>query len=494
MGLEIPRDHFDEDDYLRFAERLQTSLAVLEEVLARPGFGAGPPTVGAELEMSLVDTDARPLPRNSAVLATARQRNLTFEADCFDIECNASPVPLAGRPFTALGDELRVALAIVREAAARHDGRVILTGILPTLRAADLESSALSDTPRYRALSAGLRRLRRAPFEMSIDGEESLRIACDDVTYEGATTSWQIHLKVLPADFVCVFNAAQLAVAPVLAVAGNSPTLLGRRLWDETRIALFRQAVDERVGAGPEDWRPARVSFGHGWVRQGAWEQFAESVAFHTPLIPLVDDEDPVEGARAGAPALNELRLHHGTVWRWNRAVYDPIGGGHVRVEMRALPSGPSMIDMLANAAFLLGLTLALAPEMDRMPTRITFGQARWNFYAAARRGLGSELLWPESTPPSPRPQPAALLALRLLPLAERGLRGAGVEAGEVDALLGVIRARVERGVTGARWQQRMLDALERTRPREQALSALVDRYIELSATGAPVHEWPLEP
>jgi hypothetical protein len=491
VGLEITRDRFTKDDFLRFADRLREGLSALRELLGSPGFGTGPASIGAELELDLVDAGGRPLPRNREVLRAAHHPRLAVEADRFNVEYNSSPFLLAGRPFTGLAAEIEETLATLRRSVARYHGRVVTVGILPTLRPSDLDRRVLTASARYRALSAGLRRLRREPFELCITGLDELRITCDDVTYEGAATSLQIHLRVPPDEFAQTYNAAQLATGCVLAVAGNSPTFLGRRLWHETRIALFRQAVDERIAAGADDWRPARVSFGHGWVRRSALELFAETVAMHEPLIPQVSDEAPRDALRAGhVPSLTELRLHQGTVWRWNRAVYDPHEGGHLRIEMRALPSGPTVVDMLANAAFLVGLTCALAPQADRLVTQMTFGQARWNFYAAARAGLDAELLWPTEAVPSPRLYPAGELALRLLPEARQGLRAAGVDAGEADRLLDVIAARVSRRMTGARWQ---LEALERQRGdlNDAALAGMFNRYAHLSDGGAPVHEWP---
>jgi gamma-glutamyl:cysteine ligase YbdK (ATP-grasp superfamily) len=493
MGLEIDRDRFEDADYARFAERLKDCLTALEQVLARPGFGSGPETVGAELEVSLIDERGRPVPYNRRVLADAHHPRLTLEADRFDLECTTEPVPLEGIPFTRLGQDLSDTLAAASRAAPRHGARVAVFGILPTLRAEDLQAQALTESPRYRALSAGLRRLRGgAPFQMHIEGEESLDVACDDVTFEGATTSWQVHLKVSPADFVDTYNAAQIAIAPVLAIAANSPLFLGRRLWDETRIALFRQAVDERAGVASDDWRPSRVTFGHGWVRKGALELFAESVALHPPVIPIVHDEHPLEAVRTGTPSLRELRLHQGTVWRWNRPVYDTGGGGHVRIEMRALPSGPTRVDMLANAAFLVGAVLALAPEADRLLTALTFGHARQNFYSAARFGIDAELLWPTSDVPSPHPVNVLDIVAELLPRARKALVAHGVAPQEADLHLGVIERRLGACISGARWQARVLRVYERGSNRDQATHAMLERYVELSASEMPVHEWPL--
>jgi gamma-glutamyl:cysteine ligase YbdK (ATP-grasp superfamily) len=217
-------------------------------------------------------------------------------------------------------------------------------------------------------------------------------------------------------------------------------------------------------------------------------------VALHPPVIPIISGEDPRAALRAGAvPSLAELRLHQGTVWRWTRPVYDPAGGGHVRLEMRALPSGPTMLDMLANAAFHVGLVLALAPETEHLLHALTFGQARRNFYAAASAGIDAELLWPADTAPSPRPVAVLDLVPRLLPRAHDALVAHGVDAGEAERLLGVIERRVARGISGARWQVRTLAACARTASRADAIRAMFARYLELSASGAPVHEWPLE-
>lgn len=493
MGLEVTCEHFDAADHARFAARLAEQLAALEVVLARPHFGVGTPTLGAELEVSLVDDTGRPLGINRTLLRETLDSRVSLEIDRFNLELNTCPIAFAGRPFAALGHELASGLTELARVAASHGGRVATIGILPTLAADDLDARALTDSCRYRALAAGLKALRHRPFRLEIDGDEPLALDADEVTMQGANTSFQVHLRVAPADFARVYNAAQIAIAPALAVAGNSPIFLGHRLWDETRIALFRQSVDERAGAAPDDWRPARVSFGHGWARHGAHELFAESVAFHPTLLPVTGDEDALALARSGGvPRLDELRLHHGTVWRWNRAVYDHAAGGHLRIELRALPSGPTVPDMLANAAFLLGLTLDLAPEIDRLANRLAFGHARRSFYQAARRGLAAELLWPTRQGLSPRVRTVPDLLPELLVRARNGLVGGGVDSAEADDRLAVIAERAARGATGARWQRHALARLGRTRPRAEALQAMLERYLDLAATEAPVHEWPL--
>jgi gamma-glutamyl:cysteine ligase YbdK (ATP-grasp superfamily) len=486
MGIAIAARRFEEHDYERFAERLREDLRALALLLDRPGFGEGETTVGAELELDLVGADARPARKNRAVLDTARDRRLTLELARFNLEVNADPSPLAGRPFTSLHDQLAEIVASVRRAAAEHALRVAMIGILPTIEDRDLGIDAITDIHRYAALSAGIQRARRGPATVRIRGDDTLELRANDVSLEGATTSFQLHLRVAPAAFVRTYNAAQLAVAPALALSTNSPFFLGKRLWDETRIALFRQSVEDRPEAALDDWRPSRVSFGHGWARRSALEPFTEAVALHEPLLPVLDEqESPMAAAAEGrVPTLRELRLHCGTIWGWNRAVYDPSYGGHLRIEMRAFPAGPTIIDMVAGAAFALGLTLGLAARSEDLVSLITFGQARRNFYQAARFGLGCELVWPELS----RTQlvPAPTLIRMLLPVAREGLRAGGVEPAEADAWLEIVSSRVERGITGSRWQRAAFD-------RSRALRAMLESYMVLSEEGRPIAEWPTE-
>jgi hypothetical protein len=425
VGKSIDTDTFDPLDYIRFQQRLEQCLSTLGRLLQRPGFGAGSATVGAELELFLVDDAARPHPRNGAVRAAAADPRVNLELDRFNLELNATPTPLAGRPFAALG-------------------------------------------------------------------AEPLELASDDLSLQGAATSFQVHLRVDPADFTRTYNAVQAATAPVLAVAGNSPTFLGHRLWEETRIALCKQSLDVRDRRGPRR-RTGRVTFGAGWLRGGALELFAESVRGHRPLLPVSGDPDPSDaGDQWHAPPLEELRLHQGTVWRWNRAVYDASAGGHLRIEMRALPAGPTVVDMLANAAFLVGLSLWLAEQDQRWTYSMPFERADHGFYRAAQHGLAAELCWPMRDHGRLMTLPAAELVPHLLPCAHAGLVEAGVAAAEADHLLGVIAGRAATGQTGAVWQRRTLAALQPRLGREGAPAAMLQRYLEHAATGQPVHTWRL--
>ena len=332
MGTEITRETFDERDYARFAERLEQGLSDLGQLLARPGFGAGPVTIGAELELFLVDDAARPLPRNEAVRSLAADPRITLELNRFNLELNASPC-IAGRTIPARSPrspvELGELLDRVSDAARAHQGRVALIGILPTLSQAHLGLGAVTDAARYRALDHGLRRLRRGPFLIRIAGDEPLELTSEHVTLEGANTSFQVHLRVAPGDFTRIYNAAQLATAPALAAAGNSPTFLGRRLWEETRIALFKQSVEDRDHRGLRRG-PSRSALGTGWLRGGALELFTESVRLHEPLLPCVaTPARPRTPHGAPSPGRAQAAPGHGLA----------LEPGHLRPRVRGPPA-----------------------------------------------------------------------------------------------------------------------------------------------------------
>jgi gamma-glutamyl:cysteine ligase YbdK (ATP-grasp superfamily) len=490
MGLSIDRWQFDDAEYAAFGQHLESNLRALRVLLARDDFGQGPVSLGAELELSLTDESCRALHVNHELMDAHPDPRLQLELDRFNIEYNLEPIPAAGDPFGVLERQIADALEDLSGAAARFGGRVAPIGILPTLQRSDLDTAAMSDLPRYRALAAGLARLRQAPFHIDIRGpKDRIELDADDVTLEGAGTSFQLHLRVPPPRFADTYNAAQLVTPLAVALASNSPVFLEQLLWDETRIALFKQSVDSR---DPAEWswrRPSRVAFGTGWVREGAYELFAETVSLFPSLIPLISGHDAEAQLAAGEmPGLDELRLHHGTVWQWNRAIYDPQDGGHLRIELRALPSGPTATDMAANAAWLLGLTWGMQTCVADVLPGMPFRYAETNFYRAARHGLAARLLWPGRSGGDLRELPARELAAELLPLAELGLAELGVDGDCARRHLGVIRDRIEAGRTGAIWQRRVASQLPGDR--HTAMSRMLETYLERVAEGRPVHDW----
>ncbi len=492
MGQGLDRARFAPGDRRAFIDRLEASLAALQQLLVRPGFGVGAASIGAELELYLVDRQGSPALLNQQLVAELGDPRLTLELNRYNLEFNASPQALAGTPFRALGVELDTALARLRAAAARHGGRVGAIGILPTLTEADFGPRVMTDEPRYHALTRSLLRLRHGqPFDIHIDGPEPVELQADHVTYEGANTSFQCHWRVSPEHFCDSFNALQLATPLVLALSANSPLFLGRRLWAETRIALFRQSIDSRDPARHGWQLPARVSYGQGWMRGGPWEWFAEAVRLYPPLLPACSDEDPLQALAEGRmPRLDELRLHAGTVWHWNRPVYDAAGGGHLRIEMRALPAGPSTPDMLASCAWLIGLAEGLRPRIAALLPALPFKLALHNLYTAARDGLDAALVWPVGQRPSPRERPVLRLVRELRPVVEEGLERLGVEATEREDCLALMDERAEAAMNGARWQVQALASLERRMGRPEALRCLLEHYLDAQAGGQPVARW----
>ncbi len=494
MALAIERTEFEPHEYDAFSDKLAASRRALETLLSRPGFGVGERTIGSELELSIVDQDGKAFHINRKILAEHPHPQLQLELNRFNLEFNLSPTPIAGRPFAAMREEIIRVLSMLEATATGLGGRIASIGILPTLTTADLEITALTDLPRYRALNNAIRALRQGDFAIRISGQDPLVLSWDNVTLEGANTSFQVHLRAAPDEFAALYNAAQMVTPLAAAIAANSPTFLGHRLWDETRVALFKQAVDSRA-PNPREWRrAARVPFGHGWVRRGAYELFAETIALYPPLLPVLDEEDPAAVIRRGdLPRLRELRLHQGTVWQWNRAIYDPAAGGHLRIEMRALPSGPTPIDMAANAAFLIGLTLGVAPEINRLLPGFPFRYAEYNFYRSAQSGLDAQLLWPTRGPTSPEEVSARALIRRYIAVAEDGLAAAGVDSAEIKEMMDVIMARLESGTTPARWQRRVLERLGKTQPGSEELAHMQELYIQACHSGKPVVEWSTE-
>ncbi|WP_088328509.1 hypothetical protein [Lacimicrobium sp. SS2-24] len=483
MGQALNKDHFTPAEHTEYRKRLQQQLDELKTVIEQPGFSDGPASIGAELELYITDKNGLPAPYNEELLTSMAHPLLTEELNRFNLEINLSPVTAQGKPFSAMEAELLPILKTLRQQAASMDAKIATIGILPTLNSTHLQRDYMTDRARYRALTNELSALKGEPFVVDINGQDSLKMSCDEVTLEGANTSFQVHLKVSAADFARYFNAAQLATSLVLAISGNSPTFLGQRLWQETRIALFKQSIDSRH-PGLTRWRqPSRVSFGHGWVRQGAWELFAENVALHCPLMPYISEDNT---------PFAELCLHHGTVWSWNRPVFEHKKGGHLRIEYRYLPAGPSVIDMMANAALAIGLTVALAEHMPQLLPKVPFPYAEFNFYRAAQHGLDASILWPLDNQHGLRESRVTEIIGQLLPEAAKGLEHLEVSRSEIDSLLSVVEKRLSHGVTGASWQLNRLDSYLGKGDQQQALSRMLEDYMHFSTSGEPVANWEL--
>jgi gamma-glutamyl:cysteine ligase YbdK (ATP-grasp superfamily) len=488
MGRDVSAITVSTEDRRRYRDKVQRCLEAFAGMLRESRFAPEPPSMGMEIELNLVDESGRPAMRNAAVLdAIADDQWATELAQC-NIEVNLPPFPLAAKSLDALEQRVRDTLNDADARARRHGTRLILVGILPTLRQADLTEETLSANPRYRLLNEQIMGARGGEaMHLDIAGTERLRTHADSIGPEAACTSVQYHLQVSPEDFAAYWNASQMVAGVQAALAANSPFLFGHELWAETRIPLFEQATDTRAKELREQGVRPRVWFGERWITS-ILDLFEENSRYFSPLLPVCEDGDPFDQlARGEAPTLDELTLHNGTIYRWNRPVYDIAQGRpHLRVENRVLPAGPTVADTMANGAFYYGLVRALAAEERPAWNRMSFAAAAANLHRGAQYGMDATVVWPDVG----EVRVTDLVLDRLLPQAATGLELWGVDGVVRDRLLGIIEQRCVARCNGATWQTRMAHALGGERP--EALRQMVQRYIEHMHTNAPVHTWPV--
>lgn len=475
MGQDISSSKFTQQDFQRFQTCLRAETAQIAEWFRTEHFAERSGIGGFEIEAWLVDRHGDPAPLNQAFLERLADPLVVPELSVFNIELNTPPLPLHGAVFRQMHANLEGLWQRCQRVAAELDSIVMLIGIPPTLRAEHLTLDYMSSQPRYRAINEQiLARRHGRPMRLAIHGHETLHLTQPDVMLEAATTSFQTHLQVTVHNAAHFFNAALAVSAPMVAISANSPLLFGKRLWDETRIPVFEQGVDLAGGTRSNDLGHRRVGFGSGYIRHSLLELFAENLAHYPPLLAADPSGEPA--------ALPHLRLHNGTIWRWNRPLlgFEADGKPHLRVEHRVMPAGPSIPDTIANAAFYYGLVHSLACAQPPVDLMLGFGQCRANFYAAARDGLHAEVVWLNGQ----RVPLRQLLLEELLPLAERGLLALEIDMADARYYLDIIAARAKTGSTGANWQRQFLTI------HGPNLSTLTLAYLERQRSGQPVHEW----
>ncbi len=482
----------DELKVRAFMKALLDDLRALDFMLDNNLVESGVMRIGAEQEMFLVDENLRPAPVSVEVIKRANDPRLTTEIARFNLEANLTPLTLGADCFSQLETELSDVVSLARGAAHHFGADILLAGILPTLRKSDLTLDNLTPAPRYQQLNDSVTRLRGGPFNIHISGLDELNLVHDNIMMESCNTSFQIHLQVDPGDFAAQYNVAQLITAPLLASAVNSPLLFGHRLWQETRLALFQHSTDARSASQQARSHPTRVNFGDGWIQQSVLELFQEQIArFRLIMINEPDENSLSVLARGEIPQLTALKMHNGTIWPWNRACYGVAQGvAHLRIENRVLPAGPTIQDEIANTAFFAGLMIALPAEYGDVTKRMSFDDAKGNFFLAARHGLNAQLNWIDG-----RTQSTSTLILEhLLPLAATGLKQAGVAAADSDRYLGVIKERVSSGQTGAEWIMKSFQAVN-DKPREIRTRLIAKEMLKQQQQGNAGHTWPvLEP
>lgn len=468
---------------------LLADLRALQTMLEEGLFETGVRRIGVEQELVLVDRCWQPAPVADDVLALADDDHLTNELARFNLEFNGDPYLFTGSCLGDVERQMRGLLEVVDRSAARLGVTPLLAGICPTVSLAHLSLDNMAPRPRYYELNDAITRLRGGHYELDARGVDELRLRHDNIMLEAVNTSFQIHWQVDPDRFAHEYNIAQAIAGPVLAACVNSPILVGKRLWQETRIAIFEQTVDTRSGTRPADRDLlARVRFGERWLERSVLEIFKEDTARFRLLFGPAQAEQPIETlARGDIPRLYALQTHNSTVYRWNRPCYGITGGKpHLRIECRILPSGPTIIDELAGAALWYGLMNRLPGAIADLTARMDFDDAKSNFAGCARHGLSAQVTWLDG-----RTLPVAeLLTAELIPAARAGLRAAGIDQPDIDRLLGVMDARVASGQTGARWLLGSIQQMRHRGTRSERLTCLAAATSARQRTGEPVHTW----
>lgn len=490
MGEEVEAQEFTRADRTRHREKVRRCLDVFARMLRDSAFDTDDPMTGLEVELNLVDEAGDPALKNAEALEAIADPAFQTELGQFNVEINVPPARLRQGGLATFEQVLRDSLNEAERRSAQVGAHLVMIGILPTLAEGHMGPDSISANPRYRLLSEQILAARGEDIAISIAGAEQLETTSESILPEAACTSTQFHVQTAPDRFAAYWNASQAVAAVQLAVAANSPYLLGRELWRETRIPLFEQATDTRSEELKAQGVRPRVWFGERWITS-VFDLFEENVRYFPALLPITDDEDPLAVLEAGGtPTLSELRLHNGTIYRWNRPVYDVNDGvPHLRVENRLLAAGPTVADTVANAAFYFGLVRALAESQRPLWSQMSFAAAEDNLHVAAREGVEAEVYWP-----GVGQVPATELVLRrLLPMAREGLDAWGAPAEDSDRLLGIIRERCLTGTTGADWFVRRMHARASDDPtleRYDVLRATLLEYRERMHTNEPVHTW----
>lgn len=479
------------DEMRNFVRQLLNDVEALEYMLENDWFEDDVKCIGAEQEMCLINKHYKPAYKAMDILEDFHPEWLTTELAKFNLELNLSPQVFEGNALSKMEAELRACLNQVDKAASKHDTRILLTGILPSLRKFDLGMDQLTPKPRYHALMTALKALRGSDYELRLDGIDELNLLHDSPLLEACNTSFQVHLQIAPQDFVKMYNIAQAITGPTLAMCTNSPVLFGKRLWHETRIALFAQSIDNRKSKDHLRHKSARVNFGNKWLDKSILEIYKEDILRYRILLGAEIEKNSLEAIKAGtAPKLQALQVHNGTVYRWNRPCYgiSPNGKPHLRIENRVLGAGPTVLDEMANTAFWLGTMEGMAEQFDDIRKYMSFDDARDNFMKGARSGMDCKFTWINDQKISARDLTQEIL----LPIARKGLEKQNIDSADIDLYLGVIEERAKRHMNGSRWILQAYTKFQKETHIDESLTSLTAAIYNNQKQSKPAHEWPL--
>lgn len=474
-----------------FTKCLLRDVYLLEKMLEEEWFDTDQMHIGAEQEICLIDKHGKPVGAAMDILRDLDHPDFTTELAKFNVECNLHPKPFMGHCLKDLENELRDRLALLDNVCRAHDIDFLLTGILPTLRKFDLDIENITPLKRYESLAKAIMKLRGKEYELRLNGYDELNLKFDSVMLEACNTSFQVHLQVRPDDFVRKYNSSLFLAAPTMAVASNSPMLFGKRLWHETRIALFEQSVDTRITSEHLRDRSPRVMFGNQWLKNSVVDLFKEDISrFRVMLMTTGIDECEQQFKKGKTPSLRALNIHNSTVYRWNRPCYgiSPNGKPHLRIENRIIPSGPTVVDEVSNAAFWLGTMTALDDHYANITELIEFSQVKSNFYNAARNSLNAKFRWIDGNKYSIKD----LIKQEFIPLAREGLRMKNINEDDISKYIGVISDRVEANQNGTYWVLNSYNKLIKESNKEEALLSVATSMQSRMSSGLPVHLWKL--
>lgn len=478
-------------DMQHFVRHLLRDVQALEYMIENDWFEDGITRIGAEQEMCLINKAYKPAYTAMQILEEFHPDWLTTELAQFNLEANLTPQMFTGDAFAKMETELRSHLQDIQQVASKYDTRILLTGILPSLRKFDLNLDKLTPKERYLALMIALKELRGSDYELHIDGIDELKIRHDSPLLEACNTSFQVHLQVHPRDFTRYYNTALAIAGPTLAMAANSPVLFGKRLWHETRIALFQQSIDSRSNSDHLRVRSSRVTFGKNWLQKSILEIYKEDIMRFRILLGADVEEDSLSLVQQGkTPKLKALQVHNGTVYRWNRPCYgiSPNGKPHLRIENRLFGAGPTVLDEMANTAFWLGAMEGIADEYKDITQHLGFEDALDNFTKGARTGIDSKFTWLNNEKIAARD----LTKEFLLPLARKGLEKRQINTSDIDKYLGIIEERATKHMNGARWILMTYTKFMKETNHDESATSLTAAILHNQSKTQPAHTWPI--
>ncbi len=487
MGNQDVKKFSDPEAKKKFTKLLIADIKALEKMLKENMIESGITRIGAEQELCLIDKHYNPASNNQEILTLINDPHFVPEIAQFNIEANLDPLDFDEDCFLKLELQLRELMSKAHYATEQLDTKILMTGILPTLQKEHLDFGHMTPNPRYHALDEVIKSQRGSNFELNITGIDQLITNHDNILFEACNTSFQIHMQISPEEFTPKYNWSQMIAGPILAVTANSPLLLGKRLWSETRISLFQQSVDTRTSSNIKREQEPRVTFGNQWLTGTVVDLYKDNISRFNPLFASAEMEDAAEVLKdGGVPKLEALNMHNSTVYKWNRACYG-IGGGlpHLRIENRYIPAGPTIKDEIANAALWLGTMYGMPEDYKDLPKMVKFEECRHNFYNAARNGLNCQFTWFDRTISAEK-----LLLDIILPLAKSGLEKAGVSQKSITELLGIIEARVQENQNGANWITKNFGALLDNRTAIEATRGITEAIYDNQMSSLPVHEW----